>query len=440
MPASRAHVERGHGVAAHGRPGQHDDDRGRVGHRDAGPAGRLPAHDRDSACCASRASGTPVARTRSAPPGSSDEAFDLDAHLVRVALPAPAGKARVAGAGRRLASEPLDPRRPMWQVHLVERYERRQRVDHARAPLLRGRHRDDPRAAVMTEQDSGRALGAAAAPAQARAHGRRRRAARARAGSSSWRSRRATSSRTRSPRARGCSRAASTSCSTRGGRRRSPAGRAAWRASSPGCSRCPTIPSRRCAAPERREDRRLGDADPAAGGQDVGKALGCSINDVLMATVAGALGGHLRDAGLRHARPAVRASVPVNLRAAEEPLTLGNKFGLVFVELALGTRQPAAAPLRDARGDGGAQGLAAAADDADVARAHGHDAGRAAGAGDRDCSAARRPPSSRTCRARRRRSTCAGSASRKCTSGCRRAARSASGSASCPTPARCTSG
>jgi hypothetical protein len=32
--------------------------------------------------------------------------------------------------------------------------------------------------------------------------------------------------------------------------------------------------------------------------------------------------------------------VPVNLRAAEEPMTLGNKFGLVFVDLPVGARNP----------------------------------------------------------------------------------------------------
>jgi hypothetical protein len=36
----------------------------------------------------------------------------------------------------------------------------------------------------------------------------------------------------------------------------------------------------------------------------------------------------------------VRASVPVNLRAADEPLALGNRFGLVFVELAPGLANP----------------------------------------------------------------------------------------------------
>jgi WS/DGAT/MGAT family acyltransferase len=73
----------------------------------------------------------------------------------------------------------------------------------------------------------------------------------------------------------------------------------------------------------------------------VGKALDCTVNDVLMATVAGALGAHLREAHGFDTRDLVlRASVPVNLRAAEEPLTLGNKFGLVFVDLPVGKRNP----------------------------------------------------------------------------------------------------
>lgn len=72
----------------------------------------------------------------------------------------------------------------------------------------------------------------------------------------------------------------------------------------------------------------------------IGKALGCSINDVLMSTVAGVLGGHLREQGFDTHDLRVRASVPVNLREAEEPLSLGNRFGLVFVELALGLSNP----------------------------------------------------------------------------------------------------
>jgi WS/DGAT/MGAT family acyltransferase len=72
----------------------------------------------------------------------------------------------------------------------------------------------------------------------------------------------------------------------------------------------------------------------------IGRALGCTVNDVLMCTVAGAFGRYLRSRdhdprGLR-----LRASVPVNLRSAAEPLTLGNRFGLVFVDLLPGIANP----------------------------------------------------------------------------------------------------
>ena len=68
--------------------------------------------------------------------------------------------------------------------------------------------------------------------------------------------------------------------------------------------------------------------------------LGCTINDVLMSTIAGALGGYLR--ARRHDTEGlvIRATVPVNLRAPDGPLALGNEFGLVFVELPIGVRNP----------------------------------------------------------------------------------------------------
>jgi WS/DGAT/MGAT family acyltransferase len=72
----------------------------------------------------------------------------------------------------------------------------------------------------------------------------------------------------------------------------------------------------------------------------VSQALGCTVNDVLMSTVAGALGAHLRAEGFDTQGVSLRASVPVNLREAEEALTLGNKFGLMFVELPIGVSNP----------------------------------------------------------------------------------------------------
>jgi WS/DGAT/MGAT family acyltransferase len=72
----------------------------------------------------------------------------------------------------------------------------------------------------------------------------------------------------------------------------------------------------------------------------VARTLGCTINDVLMATAAGALGGYLRDQGDDTDGLAIRATVPVNLRDPAEALSLGNHFGLVFLDLPIGIRDP----------------------------------------------------------------------------------------------------
>jgi WS/DGAT/MGAT family acyltransferase len=66
----------------------------------------------------------------------------------------------------------------------------------------------------------------------------------------------------------------------------------------------------------------------------------CTINDVLLSTVAGALGAWLRDSGERTDGVVVRALVPVNLRPPDDPVQLGNRFGLVFANLYVGIRDP----------------------------------------------------------------------------------------------------
>ena len=71
----------------------------------------------------------------------------------------------------------------------------------------------------------------------------------------------------------------------------------------------------------------------------IGRVLGCTVNDVLISTLAGALGRLLAASTTVPAERVVRAVVPVNLRAASEP-PLGNRFGLVFVELPVGIRHP----------------------------------------------------------------------------------------------------
>ncbi len=75
----------------------------------------------------------------------------------------------------------------------------------------------------------------------------------------------------------------------------------------------------------------------------IGKALGASVNDVLMASVAGAIGAYLRAKGdVVPADSDLRAMVPVNLRKAGKERKLGNAFGLVPLVLPIGIEDPVA--------------------------------------------------------------------------------------------------
>jgi WS/DGAT/MGAT family acyltransferase len=72
----------------------------------------------------------------------------------------------------------------------------------------------------------------------------------------------------------------------------------------------------------------------------VGKALGASVNDVLLASVAGALREYLVGKGDATDDVMIRALVPVNLRPLEKAYRLGNQFGVVFLELPIGIENP----------------------------------------------------------------------------------------------------
>ncbi len=72
----------------------------------------------------------------------------------------------------------------------------------------------------------------------------------------------------------------------------------------------------------------------------LGRAFGCTVNDVLLACASGALRGSLRDGGEDVDGVTIRATVPVNLRPLEHAKKLGNHFGLVFLELPIGEANP----------------------------------------------------------------------------------------------------
>jgi WS/DGAT/MGAT family acyltransferase len=79
---------------------------------------------------------------------------------------------------------------------------------------------------------------------------------------------------------------------------------------------------------------------PLADVKAVGKALNCSINDVLLSCVAGAIGEYLRAHGDAIDGKEIRAMVPVNLRALDKAYQLGNQFGLAPLVLPIGLDNP----------------------------------------------------------------------------------------------------
>jgi diacylglycerol O-acyltransferase len=71
-----------------------------------------------------------------------------------------------------------------------------------------------------------------------------------------------------------------------------------------------------------------------------GRVFGVSINDVLLSCVAGAIGNYLRSLGDDPTGCEIRAMVPVNLRPLEEAWKLGNRFGLAPLTLPVGIVSP----------------------------------------------------------------------------------------------------
>jgi WS/DGAT/MGAT family acyltransferase len=72
----------------------------------------------------------------------------------------------------------------------------------------------------------------------------------------------------------------------------------------------------------------------------IGRAFGCTVNDVLMASAAGALRSYMIERGELIDGKTIRATVPVNLRPLKHARKLGNHFGLVFLDLPVGEDNP----------------------------------------------------------------------------------------------------
>ncbi len=71
----------------------------------------------------------------------------------------------------------------------------------------------------------------------------------------------------------------------------------------------------------------------------ISRALGCSINDVLLSCAAGAMRRYLADKGDRTEGVEIRALAPIDLRERGD-VSLGNRFGIVAVLLPVGVEHP----------------------------------------------------------------------------------------------------
>ena len=156
----------------------------------------------------------------------------------------------------------------------------------------------------------------------------------------------------------------------------------------------------------------------------IGHALECTVNDVLMSTVAGTLGAWSREQGHDIGAVTVRATLPVNLRERSRPSP-----SAMLASFSSRCRSAYAIPasaLRNALDAVRTQGLDAAADDARTAGRPGPVARVAAGARDRALQ-----PQGHRGRIERTRADgplyLCGQRISECTAGSRRVDRSASG-------------
>ena len=80
---------------------------------------------------------------------------------------------------------------------------------------------------------------------------------------------------------------------------------------------------------------------PVADVKAISRRIGGTVNDVLLTAVAGALRRYLLFRGDKPDGKDVNAMVPVNLRPLSEADQLGNRFGLIYLAIPIGERDPA---------------------------------------------------------------------------------------------------
>ncbi len=264
----------------------------------------------------------------------TDRHFDIERHVVHTALPGSAGRKELQEFVSRLATTPLDPARPMWQFHLVDNYAGGSavvvRIHHSYADgiaLVR----------VMLSMTDAGPNGPPAMPFEPRP--RRKAQAEDALG------------QLLAPLsgAMDTARKIGATILDKGADLWSDPSKAVALAGQ-GTALTAEI-AKLVLMPQDSATRFKGkpgigkrvawaDPLPLADVKAIGKALGASVNDVLLSCVAGAIRAYLVGKGDDVEGVMIRALVPVNLRPMEKAYKLGNQFGLVFLELPIGIENP----------------------------------------------------------------------------------------------------
>ena len=275
-----------------------------------------------------------------------DPDFRLRRHVVRMRLRGRAGDGQLQALAAKLAAEPLDPAHPLWQFHLIERYEGGSavivRIHHCIADGIAlvgvtlslgdageqglprsgtGATRPAPDGEPEHEgHDLMAQIGSLLEPVASAAVAAAGTAGDALARSIEIAGGLATDGEARS------------ALSALGTRVASDALKIALMPDD--------SPTRLKGRPSGRKAVAWNAPMPLDEVKAVCKVLGVSVNDVLLSCVAGALQHYLEAHGEFTAGKEIRAMVPVNLRPPNEPLSLGNRFGLVPLTLPIGIANP----------------------------------------------------------------------------------------------------
>jgi diacylglycerol O-acyltransferase / wax synthase len=264
----------------------------------------------------------------------TDAKLDMNRHVRAAMLPGNADKSALEKFVSDLASTPLDHSRPLWQFHLVEKYQGGSvaivRIHHCYADGLAlvqvmlsltdaapEHEKHAELAKVWLQRDQGSVLERLLQPA---------RAGIAKAALLGEKAIEKGAELLRDP-------ALAAALAKEGGEIARELVTALSLADDPPTSlkNGPLGISKRCAWAE---------PLPLADVKAIGKILRCTVNDVLLACAAGALRSYLMAIGEDVDGMTIRATVPVNLRPLEHAKKLGNHFGLVFLDLPIGEPNP----------------------------------------------------------------------------------------------------